>query len=42
MRGSRKESKKDVKGEAFRLVQESLRFREDGKGLEKLAREVVR
>jgi hypothetical protein len=32
----------NVKGEAFGLVQESLRFREDGRGLEKLAREVVR
>ncbi len=31
----------NVKGEAFALVQESLKFREDGKGLEKLAREVI-
>ncbi|GEM_PF-3491003 len=30
-----------VKGEAFALVQESLKFSEDGKGLEKLAREVI-
>ena len=36
------ETNTNVKGEAFALVQESLRFREDGKGLEKLAREVVR
>jgi hypothetical protein len=36
------ESNANVKGEAFVLVQESLRFREDGKGLEKLAREVAR
>jgi hypothetical protein len=36
------ETSTNVKGEAFALVQESLRFREDGKGLEQLAREVVR
>jgi len=32
----------NVKGEAFGLVRESLKFAEDGRGLEKLAREVGR
>ncbi len=32
----------NVKGEAFGLVQESLKFTEDGRGLEKLVREVGR
>jgi hypothetical protein len=32
----------NVKGEAFGLIRESLKFTEDGKGLEKLAREIGR
>jgi len=32
----------NVKGEAFGLVQESLKFAEDGRGLEKLVRELGR
>jgi hypothetical protein len=32
----------NVKGEAFALVQESLKFTEDGRGLEKLVRELGR
>jgi len=32
----------NVKAEAFGLVRESLKFTEDGRGLEKLAREVGR
>lgn len=32
----------NVKGEAFGLVQESLKFTEDGRGLEKLVRELGR
>jgi hypothetical protein len=32
----------NVKAEAFGLVRESLKFAEDGRGLEKLAREVGR
>jgi hypothetical protein len=32
----------NLKGEAFGLVQESLKFTEDGRGLEKLVRELGR
>ncbi len=32
----------NVKGEAFGLIRESLKFTEDGKGLENLARELGR
>jgi len=32
----------NVKGEAFGLVQESLKFTEDGRGLERLVRELGR
>jgi hypothetical protein len=32
----------NIKGEAFGLVQESLKFPEDGRGLENLVRELGR
>ena len=36
------QSTMNIKGEAFGLVQESLKFTEDGRGLEKLVRELER